>query len=231
MVSKMNRIRIPIRKLRKSDIVWLAEHYCRHHHSYLAHYACFLREQPDTSPLQEKIGIFDIETTGLKASYSHMLSWCMKKHNQEIIHCDLLTSLEVRDKNDERIVKSAVNEIKKYDRIVGHYSMRFDIPYVRSRALYHGIDFPGYRELYHSDTYFLARMKFAIHSNRLGALCQFFGIEAKSHPMTPDLWRRAGAGKKEALETVLTHCQEDVTSTDKLFSLLLKHTMLAKRSI
>lgn len=221
----------PVRKLTKADLVWLGENRCRHSHTYLSHYQCFLQEKPSTAPMQEHIGIFDIETTGLKSNWSHMLSWCMKEHNKNIIHSDLITRREARDKNDKRIIKSAVREIKKYDRIVGHYSMRFDIPYVRSRALYYGIDFPGYRDLYHTDTYYLARMKFAIHSNRLGALCQFFGIEAKTHPMTPELWKRAGAGEPEALAEILLHCKEDVRSTDKLFNLLLKHSQMNKRSI
>ncbi len=224
-------MRIPVRKLLKSDLVWLGEHYCRHNHLYIEHYSCYLSEKPDTSPFDENIGIFDIETTGLKSNWSHMLSWCMKEHGKDVIHHDLVTTREARDKNDERVVKSAVEEIKKYDRVCGYYSSRFDIPYVRSRALYHGIEFPAYRDLYHTDLYYIARSKFALHSNRLGAICEFFGIEAKNHPMTPELWQRAGAGQQEALEEILTHNREDVESTDAVFELLLPHCMVTKRSI
>jgi uncharacterized protein YprB with RNaseH-like and TPR domain len=220
-----------VRKLLKKDLVWLGENMCRHKHTYLEHYSCFLTEKPDTSPLVEKIGIFDIETTGLKANYSHMLAWCMKEQGTDVIHEDLITSREARDKNDKRIVKSAVEEIKKYDRIVGYYSTRFDIPYVRTRALRHKMAFPMYRDLYHTDLYYICRQKFALHSNRLASVCEFFGIEAKNHPMTPDLWERAGAGQPEALKTVLTHCQEDVCSTDEVFVLLLDHMMQNKRSV
>lgn len=222
---------IPIRKLLKRDLIWLAENKCRHAHSYLSHYACFLAEKPDTSPLVEKIGIFDIETVGLKANWSHMLCWCMKEQGKDIVHSDLITTKEARDKNDSRIIKSAVKEIGKYDRICGYYSTRFDIPYTRSRALAQGIDFPGYKDLYHTDLYYVARSKFAIHSNRLASICQYFGIPAKNHPMTPDLWQRAGAGQPEALKEILTHCEEDVVSTDAVFEMLLKHMMINKRSI
>ena len=224
-------MKIPIRKLLKRDVEWLAEHSCRHGHSYLEHYQCFLAEKPDTAPMQENIGIFDIETTGLKANWSHMLAWCMKEHGKNIIHSDLLTRTEVRDKDDSRIVKSAVKKIEEYDRVVGYYSSRFDIPYVRTRAIYHGIEFPAYRDLYHTDLYFMARSKFALHSNRLKVICEFFKIPAKDHPMTPELWQKAGAGDEKALKTILTHCEEDVDSTDKVFHLLLKHIMVTKRSI
>ena len=227
----MNNLKAPVRKLLKSELVWLGENMCRHGHTYLEHYSCFLSEKPSTSPMAEKIGVFDIETTGLKANYSHMLSWCMKEHNADTIHEDLITKREVRDKDDRRIIKSAVKEIQKYDRIVTFYGMRFVVPYVRTRALRHKLDFPRYRDLYHTDVYFLCRSKFALHSNRLASVCQFFGIEAKNHPMTPDLWESAGAGHQESLDVVLTHCQEDVCATDEVFNMLLDHMMISKRSI
>jgi len=224
-------MKIPIRKLLKRDVEWLAEHNCRHGHSYLEHYQCFVAEAPDTAPMVENIGIFDIETTGFKANWSHMLAWCMKEHGKDIIHGDVLTRKEVRDKDDRRIIKSAVETIKNYDRIVTYYGTRFDIPYVRSRAIYHGMEFPAYRDLYHTDLYFMARSKFCVSSNRLKTICEFFKIPAKDHPMTPELWQKAGAGEEKALKTILTHCKEDVDSTDKVFFMLLKHIMVTKRSI
>ena len=230
-MAKQANLKIPIRRLLKRDVVWLAEHKCRHGHSYLEHYACYLQEQPDMSPMYEKVGIFDIETTGLKANWSHMLCWCIKDAGENTIQYDLITPRKVRDKDDYKLIKSAVEAIKEYDRIVTWYGTRFDLPYLRSRAIYYGIDFPSYQELYHTDLYYLARSKLAMHSNRLGAVCQFFGIEAKSHPMTPELWIRAGRGEKEALQTVLTHCEEDVKSTDSCYDMLLKYSPATKRSI
>jgi len=227
----MSHLRIPTRKLLKRDLVWLSENYCRHRHTYLSHYSCFLAERPNTSPLIEKIGILDIETTGLKANWSHMLSWCIKDHNEDTIHHGLLTRREVRDKNDARIVKSVIKKMEEYDRLVTYYGTRFDLPYIRSRALAQGIDFPAYRDIYHTDMYYIARSKFAIHSNRLGAVCEFFGIEAKGHRMTPELWVRAGRGEQGALDTILLHNKEDVESTDEVFLMLLDHMLISKRSV
>jgi len=214
----------------KKDIIWLFDHNCKHGHNYAEHYACFLAENPKNSPFQEKQGIFDIETTGLKANWSHLLCWCMKEVDG-IVTCDLITRKEARDKNDYRIIKSCVKEIRKFDRTMGWYSSRFDMPYVRSRAEFHNIPFPTYKEALHTDIYYIARSKLALHSNRLGSVCQFFGIEAKNHPMNPDLWMRAGRGDKDALEEVLTHCKEDVVSTDKSRELLMKYAAPTNRSI
>jgi len=228
---RAGKVKCPVHKMLKKDIIWLFDHHCKHGHSYAEHYACFLAENPKDSPFRERVGVFDIETTGLKANWSHLLCWCIKEQGTDIIHKDLATRKEVRNKDDKRIIKSAIKEIQNYDRIIGWYSSRFDLPYVRSRAIFHGIDFPSYKELCQTDVYYIARNKLALHSNRLGAVCEFFGIVAKNHPMSPGLWIRAGRGDKDALEEVLTHCEEDVVSTDKCHIMLSKYSAETKRSI
>lgn len=225
-------MQIPIRKITKAEMVWLVENNCiAHNHNYASHYTCFVREKPDTAPMVEKIGIFDIESTGLVANWSHMLCWCMKDRDTGETVSDLITSREARDKNDKRLIKSAVEEIKKYDRVVGWYSTRFDIPYVRSKAIYHGIEFPAYRDLYHTDLYYVCRSKMRLHSNRLQSFCEYFGIPAKEHRMTPELNMACGRGDEKALDVILLHCQEDVDSTLAAFEILLQHMMVTKRSI
>lgn len=222
---------VPVRRMLKEEIIWLFEHKCKHGHTYAEHYACFLAEKPKDSPFMEKQGIIDIETTGLKANWSHMLCWCIRDVDTGEIVQDLITRREARDKDDKRIIKSCVEEIVKYDRTMGWYSSRFDIPYIRSRAEFHGIPFPTYKEALHTDLYYIARMKLALHSNRLQAVCQFFGIEAKSHPMTPQLNLKCGAGDSEALQVILEHCREDVISTDACREMLVKYSAPAKKSI
>ena len=227
----MDNLRCPVRRMLKRDLVWLGENFCRHSHTYLSHYSCFLTEKPDTSPMIEKMGIFDIETTGLKANWGEMVSWCMLDHNTGKITYDLVTREEIRDREDKRIVKSASAEIKKYDRIMTWYGSRFDVPYVRTKALFHKIDFPAYRDLYHTDLLYISRSKLRLHSNRLEAVCEYFGIPAKTHKMTPKLNHDLQIGKEYALNDVLEHCKEDVWSTNEVFKMFIKHMMMAKRSI
>lgn len=49
---------IPIHRLSKQKLVWMANHVCQaHRHSYLSHYACYWKEHPD----KERVGFLDIE--------------------------------------------------------------------------------------------------------------------------------------------------------------------------
>lgn len=224
-------IRVPVRRVTKADIVWLGEHFCRHNHTFLEHYHCFIMEKPDTAPMHEKMGIFDIETTGLTANWGVMVSWCMLDHETGEIAHDTVTKREIRDREDKRIVKSAIKEMKKYDRVLTWYGTRFDIPYVRTKALKHGLEFPAYRDLYHTDLLYISRAKLRLHSNRLEAVCGYFEIPAKTHKMTPKLNHDLQAGKQYALDDVLEHCKEDVWSTNEVFKMFIRHMMMAKRSV
>ena len=62
----------PVHRLKKIEIVWLAKHKCKHGHTYLEHYNCYLKEMPD-GRIQEKVGFLDIETTGLDAEIIELL--------------------------------------------------------------------------------------------------------------------------------------------------------------
>ena len=188
-------------------------------------------ENPDTAPMKERIGIFDIETTGLLANWGIMASWCILDHDTGEIVEDLITRREIRDRRDHRIVKSATEEIKRYDRIMTWYGTRFDIPFVRTKAIKMGYDFPKYRDLYHTDLLYISRSKLRLHSNRLEAVCEYFEIPAKHHKMTPKLNNDLQAGKQYALDDVLEHCREDVWSTNEVFKMFRNHMMMAKRSV
>ena len=224
-------MRVPVRRVLKKDLVWFGEHFCRHNHTYLEHYSCFLSEKPSTAPMCEKIGVFDIETTGLPANWSIMAAWCLLDHDTGKIVSDTITRGEMRDRTDRRIIKSACKELAKWDRVVTSYGSRFYIHYVRTKALYHEINFPAYRDLYHTDLLYVSRQKLRLSSNRLEAVCQYFEIPAKGHKMTPKLNNELQAGKPEAIDTVLKHCEEDVWSTNEVFVKMLDHMLITKRSI
>jgi uncharacterized protein YprB with RNaseH-like and TPR domain len=226
----------PVERLKKEEIIWLARHTCKkHRHSYLSHYQCYINEQADIidDPYKERIGFFDIEATGLKGNWDFCLSYAIKALDGDVIG-RVLTPGEIKSYTfDKKLVKEMIASLLKFDRIVGHYirDRRFDLPFVRSRALKWGIDFPEYRALKVTDTYDLAKNKLCLHSNRLEAICQHLGIPSKGHRQEPDIWQRAQAGEKSALKFTWDHNVEDVISTEAVWKRLNKFSLKRNTSI
>jgi len=162
-----------------------------------------------------KIGYLDIETDGLKADFSTMLSWAIKEKGGAVT-TDVITKAELfNGVYDKRLIKSCVDEMKKYAIIVTYYGTRFDIPYLRTKALHYDMEFPGYGELYHFDLYYTVKSKLNLSRKSLDNACDYLGIEGKT-PISKDDWRKAKYGDPEALKEVLAHNIPDVEILEKL---------------
>ena len=230
-----------ISKMKKEDILRLSRMTCRHGHSFLSHPSCAYKEEVvlTTSKgrklvIKEKIGFLDIETFtfNFKADMGFMMTYCIKDLDGKV-HTNCITPKEcmLSKDNDKRLMKDLIKDLKRYTRVIGHFSTLFDIPFVRTRAVYYGMDFPIYKEIYHSDTFFLLKGKFSLRSKSLANACKFFGIEAKGHRFDFQLWYNAAKGDKKALKHVLDHNIEDVISTQELWKKIRLFSMETKRSI
>jgi len=228
-------MKLNIKKLKKSEIDWLATHNCKHSMSYLEHQNCFFIEKPENSPFRETIGFLDIETSGFYADYDFMLSWCILNNDTGEIEYDLIKPDEILKEYtfDKRIVGSLSLALKKYDRIIVYNGIdyRFDIPFSRTRALRWGIDFPGYKEIYVEDAYVVVKQKLRLSRKKLGNACGLLEIPAKSLPGDPNIWMRATAGSKKDLDYILEHNKEDVISLRDLYNRLTKFMLHGKKSI
>lgn len=212
--------------LSKAELVARARFRCKHRHSGLDHTTCYERDHPS-----ERVGFFDIESTNLNASFGYCLSFCIKKQGGEILkRC--VKPQEIRAKNyDKRLCEQFVADCYNFDRLIGWYSSRFDVPFMRTRCLYWGIDFPPFGSMFHTDAWFSCRSKLRLHSNRLEAACTFFDIPSKCHRLTPQVWQAAAAGDKKSLDFILTHNVEDVESTEAIWNKLSSYTRLNKTSV
>src|SRR3990167_3286433 len=157
-----------------------------------------------------KIGFLDIETSGLEADFGFMYSWFIKPLGKpakgDIINKRDLTNL---DAPDGRILKSLTKELEKYDVVVTYYGTRFDIPFIRTRCIEQGVDFPLCNEVIHWDLYFTTVNKFRLSRNRLDNLARLLGVKGKDH-VDPKLWRRAHFGDPKALRYIYNHNRKDV---------------------
>jgi len=179
----------------------------------------------------EKIGFLDIECSGIKSDFGIVFSYCIKELDGELI-AKAIKPKEIRDGSyDKRLMKEFIEDLKKFDRIIGYYAQRFDIPFLRSRAIYHGLRFPPYGSHFFNDVYYLVKNRLQLHRNRLEDACRFFGIPCKSHPLVPTVWLKAMKGDKKALDYILEHNKEDVISLEALWKKIYMYGLIGRRSI
>lgn len=220
-------------KLLKREFVWLHSHFCKHGHNYLEHPSCYFDELPDDSPIEHRVGFLDIETSNLNADFGYMFCYSIQELGKDLIH-NCITPAEIqRGSFDKNVVNKACKDMAEFDILAVYWGKdrRHDIPFLRTRALHHGLEFPLYRELYIVDVYDIVKAKLNLHRNRLADACRFFEIECKGHALIPDIWIRAQAGKKEALEHIQLHCDEDVFALRDLWVMLERFVRDSRLSI
>jgi len=213
--------------LKKDDILKMATQKCEHGHSLFEHPNCLEKQLKGG----ERIGILDIECSNLNASFGYIISYCIKELDGSIIERVITQKEILSGEMDKPLVAQLIEDMKKFTRVITYYGKRFDIPFIRTRAVLHNLDFPLYKAINHTDVYFTMKHKFKIHSNRLEAVCEFFGIPAKAHKLKPDVWQQAMAGSKKSLDYILEHNREDVISTEELYKKITGFSPIHNTSI
>jgi uncharacterized protein YprB with RNaseH-like and TPR domain len=117
--------------------------------------------------------------------------------------------------NDKRLLKEFLAVFNEADEVVAHNGDRFDIPWIRTRCLIHGLPMmPNPKSI---DTLKYARSKFNFNSNRLDYLAQYMGLGGKL-PTGFDLWKGVVLRKSEsALAKMVRYCKRDVLLLEKVW--------------
>lgn len=128
---------------------------------------------------------------------------------------DKVHSLDWR-KGEKQMLKEFVKVIGEADEIIGHNGDKFDIKFLRTRCLYHGVlMFPNYRTL---DTLKKARGSFLFASNKLDYLGKFTRIGGKQEHDGMELWEDVVEKKsKKRLKEMVRYCERDVAMLEDLY--------------
>lgn len=160
-----------------------------------------------------------------------MLSYAIKDGNSKTIHYEVISRKELTNGTlDKNLVRECIKDMKKFDLIITYYGTKFDLPFIRSRALYWGLEFPEYGHITHKDCYYMVRNKLCIHRNRLEDACQLIGITGKTH-LNGVYWVKALTGDKKSLEYILEHNKADVQILEKLHIKLKEYVKDSNKSI
>lgn len=223
----------PIHRMKLDEIRKAAAYRCKHGHTGLEHYDCYLRDtDQSTAP---KVGFLDLETSNLDANFGILLTYAIKDQATGNILCDCLNKDDIEmyapDKSDARIIENLVEDVKKFDRIVTFYGKRFDVPFMRTRALIDGVPFPFFGTIKHDDVYFWAKFKLKLNSNRLEVVARtLFGETEKNH-IEYKYWVGGTRGDEESLEYILDHNIRDVNELERVYEVLVDYARRQDSSI
>jgi len=215
---------------------------CFHRHNVSMHPACFAqgrvvdgrkpadRKIPWYQEPGLKIGYLDIETDNLKANFGNILTWCIKEKGGKILS-DRIQKRELFNGSfDRRITQSVVDAMREFNILVSYFGTGFDFPFLRTRALYYGIDFPDFGEIYHWDLYYTVRNKLKLHRSSLKVATEFLGIAGKTD-IDWDNYKLARFGNKDALDEIMVHNVGDVEILELLHEKLAPFQKWNRKSI
>lgn len=122
---------------------------------------------------------------------------------------------------DKALLQKFIKISNEADELVGHNGDRFDLAWIRTRCLFHGIEmFPNYITI---DTLKIARSKFKFNSNKLNYIADFLGIGQKIKTEF-GLWKDIVLHKdKKAMDAMIKYCKKDVILLEKVYKALQGH--------
>jgi DNA polymerase elongation subunit (family B) len=118
--------------------------------------------------------------------------------------------------DDKKMLQKFAEIINTADEVIGHNSDRFDIKWVRTRCIYHGISMT--HDIKSIDTLKAARGKFKFNSNKLDYIGKYLGLGEKMETGGFSLWKDIVLkNSKKALNKMVDYCKQDVLLLEKIF--------------
>lgn len=164
-----------------------------------------------------KVACFDLECSSLNADFGIVLCGVVKPQSGEpkIFRSDNLNKKwKTQRSDDSAVVKAIIEELGKYDIVAAHNGLRFDLPYLRTRAAHWGMPPVASPKLI--DPVLIARRNLKMSYNGLERLADFLGCNSKT-PVEGAKWMRASLdGDKAAMDEIVEHCIQDVLMLEKI---------------
>jgi uncharacterized protein YprB with RNaseH-like and TPR domain len=178
------------------------------------------------------IATFDIETSNLSADFGRVLCAVVKQVGKKplVFRGDSYVAWKKGNKYDDSgLVKDIIEELNKHDVLIAHNGLRFDRPFLNTRA-FSGLSGgtggvivnPRCKMI---DPVTIARKHLRFSWNSLARILQHFGLGSKSS-VEGHMWLRAllatGKEQRKAMDEVVEHCIVDVVKLEQLVGKLRK---------
>lgn len=151
----------------------------------------------------------------------HLISVCWRWQGEKKMHSVSLLDDPKRfskDPHDDKFVAETFHKVlQEADVLVGHNSDKFDLRYLKTRMLVHGL--APLAPIASLDTYKVAKRHFMLNSNKLDYIAKLLKIGAKME--TPKgLWLDVMRGDAKAIKTMVEYNKHDVVVLEKVFKKL-----------
>jgi len=181
--------------------------------------------------LQEHIGFLDIETSGHDANFGLVFCYAIaSSRNKQILGCRI-TKDDLAGDMDKRLLVQCLKDLEKFDRVVTYYGSRFDVPFLRTRCLYHRLPFPEYGQIFHTDLYYTVKYKLRLGRNSQEVALRFLTGDSEKTHFGRDYWIKAMTGNEKALRYIFDHCKRDVRDLRRLYEILVYQRGYSKRGM
>jgi uncharacterized protein YprB with RNaseH-like and TPR domain len=237
VVSKKNELYDLIKNTPKNQLLKYAKEYCKHGHNLLSHLSCL----KEALAQEQRIGFLDIESEDLNADYGLIFCYCIKDLNSNKIYEDRITLDDIKKyksksrdaitKEDKRVIENLVKDMHHFDRIVTHYGSKFDLNFIRTRAVMVGVDFPAYGLYTQTDTWKILINKFKLSRNSLENACRHLLGDTRKDRLSLAIKHGCLRGEEWAIQDALVHCRKDVLDTQDLYLKICDFVKETKTSI
>lgn len=158
--------------------------------------------------------IFDLETSDLSGDRGIILCGVIKSSTNDKLH--VIRSDETnpgwkagKRGNDKNTVRHLIRILSDHDVLVAHNGTRFDLPFLRTRAIRWGL--PRLPDIKIVDPLSIAWRKLRLASNSLGRVADHAGVKDRKTPLDMSLWMAAVLdGDEHAMNKIVAHCIADV---------------------
>lgn len=174
--------------------------------------------------------VFDLETSSLNGNEAILLVACFKSSEEGMItlrvdDADCHTWNAGLRGHDYGIVRQTAEVLSRHDVVVAHNGKWFDLPFLRTRLLKHGL--PRLPDLKFVDPCDILRRKFRMKSNSLAAIIDHLGLKDKKTHLDMTVWLDAVLnGNRGSMDKIVKHCIQDVKALDGVFNAVKPYTKL-----
>lgn len=130
---------------------------------------------------------------------------------------EVKTAAWTSEQDDKPVVEAFLKDALEADELVAHNGDRFDVGWLRTRALKHGLGpLPSFKTV---DTLAWAKRLCLFNSNKLDYIARFLGVGAKTRT-DYDLWKDVLKGDPKALNRMVAYCANDVRVLERVWAKL-----------